>query len=156
MIDLHCKLMEKICCIIDYVNNQYEMDYENSLHPFYRRYVRKTAQAIHFLLKRGFRPYNSTDENLKEMIAERTVVFCYLNPMSKSSEDIGHMKKLVEYCDFVCMVCNFENKKIFDIMKRAPYRTYTDYAEFLSIATRQGMSRLAGEDDKQELTKLII
>lgn len=90
------------------------------------------------------------------MITERTVVFCYINPMIKSSEDIRHIKKLVEYCDFVCMVCNYENKKVFDIMKRDPDRIYTDYSEFLSIATLQGMSKLASEEDKQQLIKLII
>lgn len=126
------------------------------MHPFYRQYVRKTSQTIYCLLKKGFGQYNSTDENLKEMITERTVVFCYINPMIKSSEDIRHIKKLVEYCDFVCMVCNYENKKVFDIMKRDPDRIYTDYSEFLSIATLQGMSKLASEEDKQQLIKLII
>lgn len=148
--------MEKICCIIDYAKNEYETDYENSMHPFFRQYVRKTAQTLYCLLKKGFRHYNSTDENLKEKIAERIVVLCYINPMLKSSEDIRHIKKIVGYCDFVCMVSNYKNKKVFDIMQRDHDKIYKDCTEFLSIATLQGMSRLASEEDKQELIRLII
>ena len=138
--------MNKIFCFIDYKLDGFDRNYVDFLHPLNKIYVHKSAMIIAHLVKRGFR--HST-KDIYALTDELTVICEYLNLNTKCTDDVKHLKAVIDFCDFAGIACDYNNKRIIDIFERShKSRIHSNYDEFSALISSNNITEISTKQIK--------